>query len=251
MDAIHAFIEYHQQSLNYVGAPVSQEQEWPEEWLRIYFKSYPRFEAIPLPTPRSQSRSTLEEIMTARESQRDFSSSHPMSMQELSLVLSGLMVTRENNNVLYESRRPYPSGGARYPTEAYVLPFNVQGLEQRVHHYSPRGHVLEKLWSFSPERIKACFPHDAWCAESGAAIVLTTCYHRSAIKYQERAYRHCLLEAGHAAQNICLIATNEGLMSCPYGGFIDEEMIRLIDANPDEEVPVHVMFVGRAPRPVR
>jgi SagB-type dehydrogenase family enzyme len=244
MESVYAFIEYHQQSINSVGTPLSQEQEWPEEWLRIYFKSYPRFEEISLPTPRSESRRTLEEILRARESLRDFSPSHPMSMLELSLVLSGLMVTKENSNVMYESRRPYPSGGARYPTEAYVLPFNTQGLEHRVHHYSPRRHSLEKLWTFSPERIQACFPHDTWCAQSGAAIILTSCYHRTAIKYQERAYRHCMLEAGHAAQNISLIATNEGLISCPYGGFIDEEIIRLIDANPDEEIPVHVVLVG-------
>jgi SagB-type dehydrogenase family enzyme len=245
MNSAFAFLEYHQQSLNRIGTPGLPDGEWPEEWLRIFFKSYPRFEQIALPDPHSESRRTLADILDARESSRDFRHDLPMNMQELSIVLSGLRVTRENNNVLYESRRPYPSAGARYPIEVYVIPFNVQGLEQRVHHYCPRTHNLEKLWSFSPEQIKSCFPNDSWCHESGAAIVMTGCYYRTAIKYHERGYRYCTLDAGHAAQNICLLATNERLASCPYGGYIDEALMRLIDATPSEEIPLHVVFVGK------
>jgi SagB-type dehydrogenase family enzyme len=168
-----------------------------------------------------------------------------MTMLELSTILSGLMVTRENDNVLYESRRPYPSAGARYPTEAYLLPFNVEGLEHRVHHYSPRNHSLEKLWRFSPDQIAECFPHDSWCHDSGVAIVMTSCFRRAAVKYQERAYRFCTLEAGHAAQNVCLLATSEGLVSCPYGGYVDESLMRVLDINPNEEIPLHLLLIGR------
>jgi SagB-type dehydrogenase family enzyme len=245
MDSDFRFLDYHKDSSNKEGAVGLNDDSWPEEWLRIYFKSYPRFEEIPLPHPFHRSGQSLSDIMRARTSSRDFAVGNPITIEELSSVLSGLMITGEFGDVNYGSRRPYPSAGARYPLETYILPLNVDGLENRVYHYSPRGHTLEKLWSFSPEEIGACFPSDSWCQESGAAIVMTACYRRAAVKYQERAYRFCALEAGHAAQNLCLLATAEGLASCPYGGYVDESLMRLLDVNPNEEIPLHVLFVGK------
>jgi SagB-type dehydrogenase family enzyme len=245
MNQAFAFLEYHQASVNQGAGSGIATGDLPEEWLRIYFKSYPRFKEIPLPSPQIRSGLGLGEIMRMRCSSTDYSSEFPTTIEELSTVLSGLMVTRQRQDELYESRRPYPSAGARYPIEAYVLPFNVAGLEQRVHHYSPRGHTLERLWKFSPEQLSECFPNDSWCCESGVAIILTACFLRTAVKYQERAYRFCSLEAGHAAQNVCLLATSAGLASCAYGGYVDEAVMRLVDINPNEEIPLHVLFVGK------
>ena len=65
------------------------------------------------------------------------------------------------------------------------------------------------------------------------------------MKYRERAYRYCLLAAGHAAQNMLLLAESRNIGGCPYGGFCDEPVMRLLDLNPAEELPLYALFFGK------
>lgn len=221
----------------------------PDNWIRVFFKAYPRFEQLPLPAPVGGANPGVDAAMLSRRSERDFDATTPLSLRSLSRILTGIGLSHEGAEVTLESRRPYPSAGGRYPLEAYVLPLNVAGLAQRVHHYHVRTHRLEKLWEFSQSELTDCFPLPDWSREAAAVIVLTASHQRTSIKYGEKAYRFCLLEAGHAAQNMCLLAGAESVAACPYGGFVDDSLARLLDVNPDEEFPVYTLFVG--PRPQR
>ena len=65
--------------------------------------------------------------------------------------------------------------------------------------------------------------YDHLFATSAATVMLTGMPGRSQIKYQERAYRFMLLEAGHTAENILLAAASLDLAATPVGGFIDDD----------------------------
>lgn len=239
------FLEYHEKSQNRPSdaQPISPD-EWPQEWTKVYYKAYPRFPQRSLPAPCVDASLALRDVLIERRSVRDFDVDSRLRQQQLSNILSGIMITAEPDAIELTSRRAYPSAGGRYPLEAYVLPLRVEGLTQCVYHYHARVHGLEELWTFTNKELSACFPHNSWAHSSGAVVVLTAYYKRSSVKYLERAYRYCLLEAGHAAQNICLLASAEGLGCCPYGGFDDEPLMRLLSINPVQEIPVYALFIG-------
>jgi SagB-type dehydrogenase family enzyme len=167
-----------------------------------------------------------------------------MTLEQLARLMFGLQLSTGHNNPSKDSRRTYASAGGRYPIEAYILPLRVNTLPQHVFHYHVRSHSLEQLWSFSKQNFSDCFPNDEWCGDAAAAIILTASHNRSSIKYGDRAYRFCLLEAGAISQNIQLLCANEQLVCCSYGGYVEEAIMRLIDVEPSEELVMHVMFVG-------
>jgi SagB-type dehydrogenase family enzyme len=63
-------------------------------------------------------------------------------------------------------------------------------------------------------------------------------------KYRERAVRYVHMEAGHAAQNVCLQATALNLGTVVLGAFQDAQVKRVVNM-PAEEQPLYIMPVGR------
>jgi SagB-type dehydrogenase family enzyme len=76
-------------------------------------------------------------------------------------------------------------------------------------------------------------------------FVLTGIALKSRLKYGERGYRFMLLEAGHIAQNLLLTANALGLGALPIGGFVDDELDRLLDVDGVEETSLYLVAVGR------
>ncbi len=81
-----------------------------------------------------------------------------------------------------------PSSGNLHPTEAYILSDNVPGIDDGLHHYLSRDHVLEQRCR-SNNRSQA--PARLW-------IALSSIDWREAWKYGERGFRYCHLDVGHA-----------------------------------------------------
>jgi len=82
-----------------------------------------------------------------------------------------------------------PSSGNLHPTEGWLLCQSVPGLPDGVHHYAPREHALEWRGRSEPAQ-----PGRA----PRACVALSSIAWREAWKYGERAFRYCLLDAGHA-----------------------------------------------------
>lgn len=67
-------------------------------------------------------------------------------------------------------------------------------------------------------------------ADTYPVIFLVTCvFERSTIKYQDRAYRYILLEAGAVGQAIQNAATLLEKRSLIFGGTFDNEIEKLLD----------------------
>jgi len=54
-----------------------------------------------------------------------------------------------------------------------------------------------------------------------------------------------LLEAGHLGQNVCLLATERNLGVCPLGGYLDDEVNKLLDIQLQKEVALYMIAVGK------
>ena len=57
-----------------------------------------------------------------------------------------------------------------------------------------------------------------------------------------------LIEAGHLAQNFCLLADSEDFGSCPIGGFIESKVISLLDIGNVNEYPIYLLSIGKQER---
>ena len=67
---------------------------------------------------------------------------------------------------------------------------------------------------------------------------------RIAERYGERGYRYLLIEAGHIAQNFCLVATERGLGSVTIGGFVDAAVNQLLCVDGVTQVSLYGVAVG-------
>ncbi len=123
--------------------------------------------------------------------------------------------------------RVNPSSGNLHPTEFH---FSTRGLvdwPDGLYHYRPSSHIAEQ---------RAIGNFAAKLVDSSAALVfvLTTIAWREAWKYQNRAYRYCLHDIGHAWQSLALAARSIGCESFALGNFWDDRVAEVGLFSPDE-----------------
>lgn len=112
-------------------------------------------------------------------------------------------IKRQADNLVFHFRT-VPSAGALYPTELYVALQNVNGMNDGLYHFCPLEHTI------TPLRKGQIFS----ALTGGEPIIrfyLTSIFHRSAWKYGGRAYRYCLLDAGHMVENLFIASRMYGL----------------------------------------
>ncbi len=191
-----------------------------------------------LPSPRLQGDMSLEEAIKARRSIRDYTGS-PLTLEQVGQLLWAAQgITSERG------ARAAPSAGGTYPLELYLVVGDVEGLAPGVYHYRPTTHDLVK--SASDDRRKqlaVASLNQAWVRAAALDVVVAAVYSRTMGTYGERGTRYVHLEAGHAAQNLCLQAVALGLGSVVVGAFYDEEVQRVLGLPADHE-PLYVIPVG-------
>lgn len=210
-------------------------------------KRYPHRPSITL--EKSTHSSSLAEVLSARQSCRSYRD-QPLGLEILSTVLNqavGLsrMATVNGMDGVKIYMRPYPSGGGLYPVEFYPILLNVTGVQPCVTHYDAVDHRLHFVRV--PLDVKAfqnSVGNRVAFRNSAAAVVMTAVFPRSVNKYGPRGYRFALLEAGHAAQNLCLAATSLGLGSLVWGEYYDDEINDMLDVDGVVETVVNILFLG-------
>lgn len=219
---------------------------WPDAWKRVEFKTYPRFPSIDLKPHVRDLPVRVDATVRQRRSGREFTGA-PLSLGELATLLqiaSGITATR-NQHV---SLRAYPSGGARYPLEIYVLISHATAeLGRGLYHFNVAEVKLEVLIEnegLETDVIEQLITY-SWARHAGAIIFLTAVFARTMQKYGGRGYRYILLEAGHLGQNLCLTAEALGLTCCPMGGVREDALHEFLDVNPAEEAAVYCLVIGR------
>ncbi|MUM77649.1 SagB/ThcOx family dehydrogenase [Pseudodesulfovibrio sp. F-1] len=123
--------------------------------------------------------------------------------------------------------RTAPSAGALYPSELYVAVQDVIGIDDGVYHYSPLTHHLGRLRAGQPFARAGDGPM--------ARFLVSSIFFRSAWKYGPRAYRYCLLDAGHLVQNLLLATAMHGLVGRPDYDFDDDAANAMLGVAPHLE----------------
>ncbi len=218
-------------------------KHYPSIWKKIHFKVYPRFEKIILPS-NFKRKSELEKILLKRESRREFNG-NAISIEKLSRLLFFSCGISRKGKSWDESRRTYPSAGARYPLEVYIAAFNVENMKPGIYHYNVKEHALEilKKGYFKRSFIKIT-NYQNWIKDASILILISAVFRRMTIKYKNRGYRYVLFESGHMAQNFYLESENLDLKCCAIGGFLDNKVNELLDLDGVNESVIYILAIG-------
>ena len=194
---------------------------------------------IELPEPGLKGEVTLEETLFKRRSVREYVDK-PLSLGEVSQLIWAAQGITES-----WGGRTAPSAGGLYPLEVYLTVGKVDGLSAGIYKYQPEGHKLQHIIDadIQVEVAKASLDQ-AWVREGAIVIIIAAIFERTTSKYGERGVRYVYLEAGHAAQNICLQATALGLGAVTVGAF-DDEKLKGVAGMLTEETPLYVIPVGK------
>jgi len=211
------------------------------------FKQYPSARKIALSRDFPPALATFDQAVLGRRSLHEFGS-EPLGWDQFSkLIQFGGGITG-TGDLPYGERQHFraaPSGGGLYPVEMYVFALHIETLPAGIYHYYPVENHIELLSErdYSAELKTVTFASEV--GQAGAVFALTGIPLKSRLKYGERGYRFMLLEAGHIAQNLLLTANSLRLAAFPIGGFIDDELDRLLRIDGLDEISLYLVAVGR------
>lgn len=136
------------------------------------------------------------------------------------------------------------SAGALYPAELYALTCGAPGLADALWHFSPERPGLDRLWE-GP--LAAAAARRLGDRPRVLTFFISAVFWKSVWKYRTRAYRYCLLDAGHMLANLELAAAAFGLTGSGVAGFADRSLTFFLGLAPEEEVPLAALPLGPEP----
>ena len=188
--------------------------------------------------------------LLSRRSGRQFGD-EPLSLSDLSDALglaygAGELVPLEDGRRAFS--HPAPSAGALYPLRLYAAVGRVVGLSAGLYRYRPFDHALERIAERPTPAELAPLMLGQDCVEhAGVVVLIVAAFERSLSKYGPRGYRYCLLEAGHAAQNLCLVACSRGHASVCLGGFGDARLNAALGFDGRRRAVLYAVAIGASP----
>lgn len=191
--------------------------------------------------PKKRVDLKLFELLEKRRSCRDFLPKEMTLTQIRTLCQAGY-------SKLASGHITVPSAGGLYPLKIYVsVPKRMNEFADVVasgyYLFNPSDDSLEMISEGADiERLKYCFNNEDMI-DNTIQIVIAADIDFMGFKYANRAYRFCLLEAGHVAQNITLAAIEMGLATCEMGGVLDEAIRDELWLS-ENHVPLIAMVVG-------
>ena len=98
-----------------------------------------------------------------------------------------------------------PSAGALYPNELYFQARGMDGIADGIYHYEVSSSSITLLQSILDDT--GLEPYLGYkTAMKGYLFLVSAIYYRSAWKYKDRAFRYCLLDAGHLLGSVEMAA---------------------------------------------
>lgn len=202
---------------------------------------------LPKPPPCTES---LSHVLTSRKTARNYNSKE-VKLTTLSTILYyslAYLSEREDQESAalpegHRQRRSSPSGGGLNATEGYLYAGNVESIPSGFYYYNPVKHSLEPRSLTSGAALGSILNGQHFVDKMPFGIFLTSRLDKLWWKYEHsRTYRMALIEVGHVAQTIQLIATSCGLQTWLTGALNDSDIESLIKTQPGiEEV---MFFVG-------
>jgi SagB-type dehydrogenase family enzyme len=209
--------------------------------------------SIVLPKPQNirQNKTGLLDVLEVRKSIRKYGNSY-ISKDNLShfLYYSARIKKIFKNESGTLTKRPYPSGGARYPLEIYVVNNRVSSIEKGIHYYDPLKHQLilinkNKTYqnNFNTFVMNALNRH--MNRDSDVVFIITAVFARTMWKYENLGMSLILSDLGCLYQTMYLVATEMNLAPCPVGGTEEEVVKNWLNLNWFEESHVGTFLLGK------
>lgn len=205
-------------------------------------------QSIKLPSPRYESKFSIEEVMLKRRSHRNYVKG-AISLEDLSQILwaaYGITKADKSRAIFRGGFRTAPSAGATFPLEVYAIVGNVKGIEPGVYRYISDGHmlVLESEKDIRANLAKAALNQEM-IEDAPASLLFSAIFERTMQRYGNRGReRYVCMEIGHVGQNVYLQAEALGLGTCAIGAFNDVKVSKVMEL-PEEEEPLYIMPIGR------
>lgn len=198
-----------------------------------------------------QNSGTLLEILNARKSIREYSDDY-ISLENLAHFLYSSarikkIVKSPEGTV---TRRPYPSGGARYPLEIYVVNNYVKGIERGVHFYDPFKHRMillnkNQIYQKKFNTFLLDVQSPLLKRPPDVAFIITAVFARTMWKYRNIGFSLIMSDLGCLYQTMYLVATEMNLAPCPLGKTYEELVRNWLKLNWFEESHVGTFLLGR------
>lgn len=146
--------------------------------------------------------------------------------------------------------RPYPSGGARYPLEIYVVNNKIFSIRKGIYYYDPLKHRLvfinnnknyqRKFNEFILDVQKPIINR-----EPDVVFIITAVFARTMWKYEKISLSTIMSDLGCLYQTMYLIATQMNLAACPLGGTHEDLVRDWLNLNWFEESHVGTFMLGK------
>src|SRR5437867_2651088 len=216
--------------------------DWPNQPLP--FKIYPALELMRLPGELRQTG--VAALSAISESVPAHTNASPDLEAVAQLLYLSAGITRKRN---------YPGGelyfraaactGALYEVELYLVCGGLANLDAGIYHFAPAEFGLRRLRAGDYRRmlLEATGGEPA-VAHAPLTIICTCTYWRNAWKYQARTYRHFGWDNGTLLANLLAVATALGMPAKVICGFVDADVNRLLDVNPEREVAFSLVALG-------
>jgi SagB-type dehydrogenase family enzyme len=148
------------------------------------------------------------------------------------------------------SLRAVPSAGALYPLECFFHTSRTDGLLPGLYHYNPiQNHLRHLSERDDSDRIAEGLVQQDLASGASVLLFLTAVFERSVFKYGNRGYRFTLLEAGHVAQNINLVAQTLRLSYLNIGGYFDRHIDDFLGLDGITHSTIYVLAIGLGGNP--
>ncbi len=187
------------------------------------------------------------ELLRIRKSERMFSH-EPVQFETVKDVILAATCPPLDGPANDTTHRPYASAGGIYSVDHYVIGLRVDGPipDAFVAYCCPMRRALLPVRSgLDPALCKEALGTAADdTLDPAFAVVQTANLDRATRKYQERGYRFALLEAGLAAQNVCLLSNANGFGALIWGGHHDDALDRLLSIRGTEATALNTILLG-------
>lgn len=220
----------------------------PPDPVAVFRRDHIASISLPLPSPDSLRQLTLGEVMDSRCSVRKHAAGG-LSISQLASFLHSCFFVRGmwKSGEIEFTKRPYPSGGASYDLEVYLLVNRVAGLAAGTYHYDPFHHALGML---TPDNaLLRAMLDDSYRASAETCypdvlLVLASRFRRVTWKYSGMGYTTILKNLGVAYGTMYMVATALRLAPCALGLGDSDKFSRLTGIDYYEEGSVGEFMLG-------
>ena len=193
---------------------------------------------ISLPEPGLKSGVSIEEAILKRRSVRDYKA------DALTLKETGQLLWAAQGITGAGGKRSAPSAGGLYPLEIYLAVWHIDSLDAGVYHYRPETHSLEQTLTGDVRLALADAVNQKTSGEGAAALIITGIYSRTTWRFRDKGKQYVFMEAGHAAQNVCLQAVSLDIGTVTMGSFNDSLVKQALHL-PSKNEPLYIMPLGK------